>query len=665
MAARKQITGKVQTKRLYNARPDTLDFRDRLYRTSLVEVPQETSLETYRAIGVPVLDQGEQGACTGFALATVCHFLLRTRSVRPDRVSVSPYMLYEMARRYDEWPGEAYAGSSARGAMKGWHKHGVCRRTLWRHTPDGDAVLTARRAEDAVTRPLGAYFRVPHNDLVAMHAAQAEAGILYATATVHTGWQGVTRRGRIRFEKDVIGGHAFVIVAYDAAGFWIQNSWGRSWGKGGFGHLSYDDWLENGSDVWVARLAVPVKVRQRGVGLASSALAARQPTSYAHGDIRPHVISIGNDGRLRDSGTYGTSAREVRMIINEDIPRITADWPRKRILLYAHGGLVSEKAAIRRVADYRQQFLDAEVYPLTFSWKSDYWTTLKNMLKDAFDRRREEGLLDRSKDFMLDRLDDTLEPIARLGTGRAQWKEMKENALLATCAQQGGARLVAELLTALVAADSRYELHVMAHSAGAVLQAPLVQLLCHAGPVPGGPMAGESGFGIGIRTCTLMAPACTMKLFDASFLPCIQSGAIDRFTLFTLRDGAEQDDNLANIYHKSLLYLVSNALEDKARIPLVSNHGEPLLGMEKFVKRHTALLRLVREADNADWIRAPNDEPEGSHVASRARRHSKFDDDPCTVQASLARILGKGSVNTAFSFAHSPEFHSDLRKSLG
>lgn len=29
-----------------------------------------------------------------------------------------------MARRYGEWPGENYEGSSARGAMKGWHQHG-------------------------------------------------------------------------------------------------------------------------------------------------------------------------------------------------------------------------------------------------------------------------------------------------------------------------------------------------------------------------------------------------------------------------------------------------------------------------------------------------------------------------------------------------------------
>ena len=35
---------------------------------------------------------------------------------------------------------------------------------------------------------LGAYLRVNHKDLVAMHCALAEVGILYAVANVHDGW---------------------------------------------------------------------------------------------------------------------------------------------------------------------------------------------------------------------------------------------------------------------------------------------------------------------------------------------------------------------------------------------------------------------------------------------------------------------------------------------
>ncbi|MES0490603.1 MAG: hypothetical protein ABUK01_11450 [Leptospirales bacterium] len=80
-----------------------------------------------------------------------------------------------MARRYDEWPGRNYLGSSARGAMKGWYKHGVCADSLWPYDPKNpDRLLTDERAADAAMRPLGVYYRVPSKDLSAMHAALAK-----------------------------------------------------------------------------------------------------------------------------------------------------------------------------------------------------------------------------------------------------------------------------------------------------------------------------------------------------------------------------------------------------------------------------------------------------------------------------------------------------------
>src|SRR4029453_16506220 len=164
------------------------------------------------------------GACTGFGLATVIHYLFRHRVKMPDtKAVVSPHMLYRMARRYDEWPGEQYDGSSAGGAMKGWHRHGVCSLETWPAAGNGTSatLLSAKRAKDALKRPLGAYFRVNHQDLVAMHAALAEVGILYATASCHSGWDRVGDDGIIQYDDDDVGGHAFAIVAYDQQGFWI------------------------------------------------------------------------------------------------------------------------------------------------------------------------------------------------------------------------------------------------------------------------------------------------------------------------------------------------------------------------------------------------------------------------------------------------------------
>ena len=236
--------------RRLDARPDPLDFRDRMFEPTLIEVPTRRPLEDYQKARVPILDQGKEGACTGFGLATVIHYLLRTRKVVPDRAEVSPWMLYEMARRYDEWPGEHYEGSSARGAMKGWHKHGVCSSTNW-PKDDRDSDRYRVRFAEALRRPLGAYLRVNHKDVIAMHSAITEVGILYATGEVHDGWDNVGRSGIIEYDSHstITGGHAFAIVAYDKDGFWLQNSWSRGWGRAGFGHINYDDWLAHGTDV--------------------------------------------------------------------------------------------------------------------------------------------------------------------------------------------------------------------------------------------------------------------------------------------------------------------------------------------------------------------------------------------------------------------------------
>jgi len=613
--------------RTLDATPDVVDFRDRMFVPSLVDVPLTRPLSDYQAVGVPILDQGTEGACTGFGLAAVVNYLLRTRTVVPSQDRASPRMLYEMARRYDEWPGERYSGSSARGAMKGWHKHGVCDEAHWEyHARKQNTQLFPRRWVDASRRPLGAYFRVNHKDLVAMHTAMAEVGVLYATASVHAGWDDVGSDGRIAYSPKNEGGHAFAIVGYDGDGFWIQNSWGTGWGRKGYGHISYDDWLHNGTDVWVARMGVPIRV-----ALASSSSTAmgqasnKEQGSYFH-ETRPHIVSLGNDGRLRASGMYGTSEHDVREIFEVDFPRLTEGWTTKRLVLYAHGGLVPEPSAVQRVNDLRDACLANRIYPVSFIWKSDFWTTVKNVLADAVRRRRPEGALDAAKDFLLDRVDDGLEPIARTVGGRMLWEEMKENALLASSADHGGARhALVEHVRRLVEADRKLEVHLVGHSAGSIFHAGVLTLLRE--------------LGIKVTSCTLWAPACTMDLFKQAYLPAVQAGDVERFALYTLTDRAERDDHCAHVYHRSLLYLVSNAFEEDPRIPLVRD-GVPILGMQKFVEKDAALMRLVK-AGKVDWVRSPNEASESTADAATSTSHGGFDDDQATLRSTLARITGR------------------------
>jgi len=624
-------TGKLVTKdgRKVNVRPDTLDFRDQMFVPTLVEVPIRTDLNVYKRLEVPILDQGTEGACTGFGLAANVNYLLRKRQVVPDKVSVSPWMLYELAKRYDEWPGENYEGSSARGAMKGWHKHGVCATGLC----EKGGRISEAALKEAPKRSLGAYFRVNHKDLVAMHSAIAEVGILYATAAVHTGWENVAADGVIKKSGQILGGHAFAIVGYDEDGLWIQNSWGPGWGQGGFARISYDDWLVNGSDVWVARLGVPMNLLAAESVAVGSSAAISHTGAYSNLELRRHIVSIGNEGLLSPGGTFGTDRHDVEEIFSKDFPATTKTWKKKRLLLYAHGGLVGEEAAVQRVAEYRAQLLKAEIYPVSFIWHSDFFTSVTNILQDALRRRRSEGFLDDSKDFMLDRMDDALEPVARLA-GKPVWSEMKQNAQAASSNDAGGARIALDLLNKL---PKEVEIHIVGHSAGAIFHAPIIEMLAR--------------MGRRIKTCTLWAPACSTQLFKQSYLPSIENGNIERFALFTLNDKAEQDDNCSRIYNKSLLYLVSNAFEKEPHIPLFRD-GEPLMGLERCILADSRLRDLFG-SKKADWVRAPNDQKVSIQNYSTARHHGDFDDDEATVRATLARMLGSEQVEGDFSFKRS------------
>lgn len=69
--------------RIFDARPDRVDYRDRRYAPPLVSLPPQypdpsfitTFLADYTKIHKLVLDQGAEGACTGFGLAAVINYL--------------------------------------------------------------------------------------------------------------------------------------------------------------------------------------------------------------------------------------------------------------------------------------------------------------------------------------------------------------------------------------------------------------------------------------------------------------------------------------------------------------------------------------------------------------------------------------------------------------
>ena len=636
-----------------DAFPDRIDIRDWVYRPPLAPLPDLV----VNCDKVPaILDQGKEGACTGFALAAVINFQLHSRNVRR---AVSPRMLYEMARRYDEWPGEEYEGSSARGAMKGWVAHGVCSQDTWPDSRHGAEHLTSEIADESRSTPGGAYYRLMHRQVRDMHAALAEAGILYVTLMVHEGWfqpgpvvreLTYVENGNLRTRNFPVikrigraeNGHAVAIVGYTDEGFVIQNSWGEDWGIGGFALLPYEDYLLHATDVWVAQLGVPVKLDLWASGMAAETTAGIQRASRAIplNEIRPFVVDVGNNGELSDSGYYWTTEKDLERMFTEEIPNRTANWAKRRVLLYLHGGLNDERTVAKRVIAFRDVLLDNEIYPLHIMWESGVFESLNGMIRDLFTNVAAPAggvgeWLDRFREGLLEARDRTLELTAAV-PGTKLWDEMKENARLASTHPRdlGGMQLLAvyarDVLRRLTQADRKlWELHVVGHSAGSIFAAfALEQLL---------------NVGIPLKTLQFMAPAITVRLFKSLILPRVKNGKCPHPTMYVLSDSGERDDTVGP-YGKSLLYLVSNAFEGQ--------RNTPILGMERFVYKgvegdksnvDTELDAFFKQkVDGRPSLVIARSVPTGisDGSASSSDSHGGFDNDPDTLNSVLRRILG-------------------------
>ncbi|MBM3522128.1 MAG: C1 family peptidase [Alphaproteobacteria bacterium] len=618
--------------RLMDARRDRLDLRDRAYqprvRSLLDEFPKREHLGFLRHYidADLILDQGLEGACTGFGLACVVNYLLWRKEYEasgwdPKKPpagfkKVSPRMLYHLARLYDEWPGEDYDGSSCRGALKGWHKHGVCEEALWRYAAGKFVEPTRGWAEDAMRRTLGVYYRIDKNSVVDVQAAIQEVGAVYVSSDVHPGWSKVpTVDGVPTFDRlpkippgggeKPNGGHAYALVGFNQDGFIIQNSWGRRWGLGGFALLSYDDWRDYGFDAWAVALGVPkpvppVEAKRRSRKQAElGSPRVIQPVAVERDLRRTLGVTIGRakpgqrDDRLSERDAYertlvlgNNGAVDQKLVEHENaqmtVQRIGADIPgnfldktygkagKAKLLVYAHGGLNSEAASIARIRALGWLFEQNGIYPLFISWRTGAMETISNIGSEVLEdlvqsARGPRDLISDVGDAIVEAKDRTLE-VATQAIGRALWDEMKENAALAGEPGGGTYRLVGALKELSRRRNGGLEIHLVGHSAGAILLGHMLEWFGKA------QFDGDDGR-LKVASCTLYAPACTVAFANERYVPRVKDGTIaaNRLRIHVLSDRLERDDKVGP-YGKSLLYLVSRAFERW--------HKTPILGMQ-------------------------------------------------------------------------------------
>lgn len=195
--------------------PGEVDERDKTLRAALELVgAQKTRGMQFWYSPLPRLDQGREGACVGFA--------------RTINYNASPgihhlnnqfaQMLYELARRkYDEWDGEDYEGTSVRAGAKAAQELQLI--TTYRFSQDIEEILLWLLNHGPVT--LGTDWTTE------MFNATKENGYF------------------IKPEGQVAGGHSWTLTGIrllrDAKDYVeLTNSWGSDWGYHGKAKMTID-----------------------------------------------------------------------------------------------------------------------------------------------------------------------------------------------------------------------------------------------------------------------------------------------------------------------------------------------------------------------------------------------------------------------------------------
>ncbi len=237
------------------------------------------------------------------------------------------------------------------------------------------------------------------------------------------------------------------------------------------------------------------------------------------------------------------------------------------------------------------------------------------------------------KDAAIEAFDRTIEVIVRPAV-KPIWSQMKQNAAASSEQGHGGALIAAALLD-LKKRVPNLEVHLIGHSAGSILLGHLLDLLDPKKLDDRVDFAVRARLHGRVRARSLRAGRCNRGLLAKSSLH-----------IHLLSNRRELDDTVGP-YQKSLLYLVSRALESDHKMPILGLAKSVQTGQQRQLQRphHGRPRCRGGRRSGAQAIRTctysiratVSTGPAGKNIKAS---HGCFDNDAATIEATLARILG-------------------------
>jgi pimeloyl-ACP methyl ester carboxylesterase len=277
------------------------------------------------------------------------------------------------------------------------------------------------------------------------------------------------------------------------------------------------------------------------------------------------------------------------------------------------------------------------IYPLFVTWHTGFADSIAGILEDKakslgidLELMRSRGLFDDLREAIIEASDRAFEAAAERILAKAVWTQMKQNAEAA--ASGGALGLLATHLQRLQQAKGDLEIHLIGHSAGAILLGHLLERLI--------------GRNLAARSLTLYAPACTVAFASRHYGKAFDKKALDpaALTVELLSDEREQEDTVGP-YGKSLLYLVSRALEEVHKMPLLG-----LAAAWDASADDQDVFHRQRRRDIGAWLELWGSRPKPRVVSAKQvsdgqrminASHGSFDNNVEIVADTLKRIRGK------------------------